>query len=52
MGTRTVYQTERESYEMVAAFYILLDILTVRYLEYTDKVRKKMAVEEVMGDEN
>lgn len=52
VGTRTVYQTERESYEMVAAFYILLDILTVRYLEYTDKVRKKMAVEEVMGDEN
>lgn len=36
VGTRTVYQTERESYEMVAAFYILLDILTVRYLEYTE----------------
>ena len=35
VGTRTVYQTERESYEMVAAFYILLDILTVRYMEYT-----------------
>ena len=36
VGTRTVYQTERESYEMVAAFYILLDILTVRYLGYTE----------------
>ncbi len=34
VGTRTVYQTGRESYEMVAAFYILLDILTVRYMEY------------------
>ncbi len=34
VGTRTVYQTGRESSEMVAAFYILLDILTVRYMEY------------------
>lgn len=34
VGTKTVYQTESRSYEMVAAFYILLDILSVRYLEY------------------
>lgn len=34
VGTKTVYQSAGESYEMVAAFYILLDILSVRYLEY------------------
>ncbi len=34
VGTRTVSPTEGQSYEMIAAFYILLDILSVRYLEY------------------
>lgn len=34
VGTKTVYQGASQSYEMVAAFYILLDILSVRYLEY------------------
>lgn len=34
VGTKTVYQKAGGSYEMVAAFYILLDILSVRYLEY------------------
>lgn len=50
VGTKTVYQTERESYEMVAAFYILLDILTVRYLEYTDRMRRKKTAGEVEAD--
>jgi len=34
VGTRTVQQAMGQSYELVAAFYILLDILCVRYLEY------------------
>lgn len=34
VGTRTVQQAMGQSYELVAAFYILLDILSVRYLEY------------------
>ncbi len=46
VGTRTVYQTERESYEMVAAFYILLDILTVRYLENTSPAGADTGTEE------
>ncbi len=37
VGTKTVSHTSGQSYEMVAAFYILLDILSVRYLEYTEK---------------
>ncbi|MCC8126428.1 MAG: MurR/RpiR family transcriptional regulator [Clostridiales bacterium] len=39
VGTKTVHPKEGESYEMVASFYILLDILTVRYLEYRQKLR-------------
>ena len=34
VGTRTVQQAMGQSYELVAAFYILLDFLSVRYLEY------------------
>lgn len=34
VGTRTVQRAMGQSYELVAAFYILLDILSVRYLEY------------------
>lgn len=34
VGTKTISQSRGESYEMVASFYILLDILSVRYLEY------------------
>lgn len=34
VGTRTTQQTLGQVYELVAAFYILLDILSVRYLEY------------------
>ena len=34
VGTRTTQQATGRSYELVAAFYILLDILSVRYLEY------------------
>lgn len=34
VGTRTVQQAMGQSYELVAAFYILLDVLSVRYLEY------------------
>ena len=37
VGTKTVSHTSGQSYEMVAAFYILLDILSVRYLEYIEK---------------
>ncbi|KAI4449415.1 hypothetical protein C823_003944 [Eubacterium plexicaudatum ASF492] len=37
VGTKTVSHTGGQSYEMVAAFYILLDILSVRYLEYAQK---------------
>lgn len=41
VGTKTVRHTSGQSYEMVAAFYILLDILSVRYLEYTEKYREE-----------
>lgn len=41
VGTKTISHTSGQSYEMVAAFYILLDILSVRYLEYTEKQRKE-----------
>ncbi len=34
VGTRTVQQAMGQSYELVAAFYILLDILAVKYLDY------------------
>lgn len=34
VGTKTVSHTAGQPYEMVATFYILLDILSVRYLEY------------------
>lgn len=37
VGTKTVSHISGQSYEMVASFYILLDILSVRYLEYTEK---------------
>lgn len=40
VGTKTVSQNERHSYEMVAAFYIILDILSVRYLEYRRRRRR------------
>lgn len=33
VGTKTIQQTENSSYEMVAAFYLLLDILLIRCLE-------------------
>lgn len=39
--TRTVTPTAGPSYEMVAAFYILLDILSVRYLGYVEERRKE-----------
>lgn len=41
VGTRTVSHAAGHSYEMVASFYILLDILSVRYLEYADARRKE-----------
>lgn len=41
VGTKTVRHTSGESYEMVATFYILLDILSVRYLEYVHACRRK-----------
>lgn len=41
VGTKTVSHTSGQSYEMVAAFYILLDILSVRYLEYMERCREE-----------
>lgn len=37
VGTKTVNSIAGQSYEMVATFYILLDILSVRYLEFMHK---------------
>ena len=37
VGTKTVQQKGRQSYEMVAAFYILLDVLSVKYLEFEEE---------------
>lgn len=45
VGTKTVSHCLGQPYEMVAAFYILLDILSVRYLEYIEK-RKEEGVDE------
>ena len=46
VGTKTINPTLGQSYEMVAAFYILLDILSVRYLEYTEKHRREISNED------
>lgn len=45
VGTKTVSQSSGHSYEMVATFYILLDILSVRYLEYVQNRERKLADE-------
>lgn len=37
VGTKTIRAIAGQSYEMVATFYILLDILSVRYLEFIHK---------------
>ena len=42
VGTKTVGYTSGQSYEMVAAFYILLDILSIRYLEYTAEHKREI----------
>ena len=34
VGTKVIHKGQDQSYEMIAAFYMLLDILSVRYLEY------------------
>lgn len=39
-GTRTVRHGKQQTYELVAAFYIMIDILSVRYLEYQEKREK------------
>lgn len=46
VGTKTVNPTSGQSYEMVAAFYILLDILSVRYLEYIEKHKGENSIED------
>lgn len=38
VGTRTLHGFKNLSYEMTAAFYVLLDILFIHYLEYVRKV--------------
>ena len=43
VGTKTVRQAHFQSYEMVAAFYILLDILSVQYLEYAGRQKGENA---------
>lgn len=40
VGTKTIKHSVGHSYEMVAAFYILLDILSVQYLEYIEKCER------------
>lgn len=45
VGTRTVSQSAGRTYEMVASFYILLDVLSVRYLEFVQNQERKMADE-------
>lgn len=46
VGTKVVGHTSGQSYEMVAAFYILLDILMVRYLEYSQVRRRESSDED------
>ena len=46
VGTKTVNHSVGQSYEMVAAFYILLDILSVRYLEYIQNQEKEIINED------
>ena len=41
VGTKKVLHQSGRSYEMVAMFYILLDILSVRYLEYLNRCREE-----------
>lgn len=41
VGTKTINRLSGGSYEMVAAFYILIDVLSVRYLEYLQKQERK-----------
>lgn len=38
VGTKVIQQSQNSSYEMIAAFYILLDILSVKYLEISKKM--------------
>lgn len=41
VGTKTVRSSSGQPYEMVASFYILLDVLSVRYLEYVRRQEGK-----------
>ena len=45
VGTRTISQSSGRTYEMVASFYMLLDVLSVRYLEFVQIQERKMADE-------
>ena len=36
VGTKVIHKGQDQSYEMIAAFYMLLDILSVRYLEFVN----------------
>lgn len=46
VGTKKISHVSGQSYEMVAMFYILLDILSVRYLEYVQKCREDIRYED------
>lgn len=46
VGTRVVYKGQDQSYEMIAAFYMLLDILSVRYLEFVNSNNRSGTGEE------
>lgn len=41
VSTRTIFSLQSQSYEMVAAFYVLLDILSVRYTETVNKIKEE-----------
>lgn len=45
VGTKTISHSSGHPYEMVAAFYILLDVLSIRYLEYTQEAERRAADE-------
>ena len=46
VGTRVVHKGQDQSYEMIAAFYMLLDILSVRYLEFVNSNNRSGTGEE------
>lgn len=50
VSTKTIHQNQKDSYEMIAAFYVMLDILSVRYLD-TIRNHKQFKGQQI-GEEN